>query len=372
MPLNLSMTSLKLNLIRIPLQLSSLLLGIILFSPLKLLGAESSVAQTQPTVPASPASLSSEPETQQPAPQTIPQTQQSDSFDSLESPRNYLSGKITSFASDIDRFFGGDRHYQESNQSVVQMDITRSTGYGGNEKFDLSTRLNLRLPVSEGQFRLLLETDPEKILTDDPENSRAIRQVAKPVQRADTPSVAAALRYEKMEEKRWFYSTDAGVQFHGIKTDPDPFARARGSYSFPLGQWRVTPAETLFLFKSTGAGTTTQLDFERIISVPMLFRSTSNVTWLKDTKTFYLRQDVSVFHTMDDRTALLYQVSASGVSNPHYQVTDYVALLLYRYRLHREWLFLELSPQLHFPKAKDYAFSPAFSMRLEILFNDSR
>jgi len=33
-------------------------------------------------------------------------------------------------------------------------------------------------------------------------------------------------------------------------------------------------------------------------------------------------------------------------------VKDYVALLFYRHRLHKEWLFFEISPQLHFPVEK--------------------
>lgn len=331
-----------------------LLSGIALFFPLKALGVEQ-------TVPATP--------------QTIPVTQQSDSFDSMDSSRNYLSGKITGFASYIDRFFGGDRHYQESNQSVVQMDFTRTTGYGGDDKFNLSTRLNLRLPITEGQLRLLLETDPEQNLTTEPAKGQAgiNKKIIAPSSNVATPkSVAAALRFEKKDESRWYGSTDVGIQFHGITTDPNPFARARGSYSLPLGQWRLKAAETLFLFHTIGAGETTQLDLERLLSEPLLFRSTTSATWLFDTENYYLRQDLSIYHTLSDRTALLYQVSAIGVTNPHYQVTDYVALLHYRYRLHREWLFFELSPQLHFPAEKNYQSSPALGMRLEVLFDDSR
>ena len=76
--------------------------------------------------------------------QPASQTQQSDVLDSIDAPRDYLSAQIASFANYIDRFFGGDRHYQESNQSVVQLDLTRATGYGADRKYDL---------VSQGQFK---------------------------------------------------------------------------------------------------------------------------------------------------------------------------------------------------------------------------
>jgi hypothetical protein len=53
-------------------------------------------------------------------------------------------------------------------------------------------------------------------------------------------------------------------------------------------------------------------------------------------------------------------------------VTEYVLMLLYRYRLHREWMYLELSPQLHYPRALNFQPNWLFSMRLEMLFDESK
>ena len=153
----------------------SIALGMALFVPLSLMGVEqpavpqtqSGVPQTQSAVPqtqsAVPQTQSAVPQTQSAVPQTetiiesppqsgIPQTQVMDSFDTMQAPRDYVSGKVTSFASYIDRFFGGDRHYQESNPSVFQMDLSRAAGYGGGRRFELDARLNLRLPITEGKI----------------------------------------------------------------------------------------------------------------------------------------------------------------------------------------------------------------------------
>jgi hypothetical protein len=318
---------------------SSLLLGITLLFPLKLLGAE----------------------------QSAPQIQQSDRFDSMEAPRDYLSGKVVSFANYIDRFFGGDRHYQESNQSVLQMDLTRVAGFNGVRKFDLAARLNLRLPVTEGRLHLLIETDPEKNITAEPTPTQG--QAVLRNQVVAPSSIALAARYETAVANVWHFSTDWGLKF---PIPVRPFVRTRGSYSAPMGEWRLTATQSVYWFNTLGVGETTELDLERFISEPVLFRATSTATWLNNQQNFDLRQDLSIYHTLNDRTALLYQASVIGVSNPAYAVTDYVVLLLYRYRLHREWLFFELSPQLHFPQVMKYQFSPALSMRLEALFDESR
>ena len=287
----------------------------------------------------------------------------------MDISRDYLSGKITGFANYIDRFFGGDRHYQESNRTVFQLDFTRAMGYGVTRHYDFAARMNLRLPVTEGRLHLLVETDPEKNIA--AETTPAQVSPVLPNQVAAPPGVALAVRVEKAKEERWHFSTDGGLKFHGPAA-PAPFVRTRGSFTAPMGEWRLKAAESVYWFSTIGAGETSQLDLEHIISAPVLFRATSTATWLRDKSNFDLRQDLSFFHALSDRTALLYQASIIGVSNPQSRVSDYVVLLNYRYRLHREWQFLDISPQLHFPAERNYRASGALLMRLEILFDESR
>jgi hypothetical protein len=268
----------------------------------------------------------------------------------------------------VDRFFGNDLNYQEANDSVMQFDIDRVAGYGGERKFVWSGRANVRLPMAEQKLHLLLETDPDKNAVVDPTQTQS-----PPLKQPSTPqSYAAALRIEKAEAERWHLSADGGIKFHGVVKSPSPFVRTRASLAVPLAQWRTRLSETVFWFNTTGSGETTQFDLEHPLSEPVMLRASSIAAWLRNTHSFDLRQDLSIFHKLDDRTALLYQISAVGVSSPHTQVNDYVLLVLYRYRLHRDWTFLELSPQLHFPKENNYRRSPMLSMRLEMMFDETK
>ena len=290
-------------------------------------------------------------------------------MESLDTQRDYLSGKIISFATDMDRFFGNERNYQEANKSVVQLDLARATGYGGDRKLVLSARANLSLPSTEKRLHLLIESNPDQNVSGEPttnQNTAITNQVSGP------QSYGLALRYEKVKEelKALNVSADAGLKFQGINTNP--FVRARTSYSVPLDTWRLKAAESVYWFNTIGLGETTQVDFEHVISEPVLFRATSNATWLKDKENFDLRQDFSIYHTLNERTALLYQASVIGVSNPQVEVTEYIAQLLYRYRLHRKWMFFELNPQLVFPKANNFTPSFALTMRLEMLLDGTR
>jgi len=176
------------------------------------------------------------------------------------------------------------------------------------------------------------------------------------------------LRIGKIAAERWQLRADGGIKFGGLQ-NTTPFLRTRASLAVPMELWRVRLTETLFWFNTTGAGETTQLDLERPISGPVLFRATSVAAWLERLRNVDIRQDLTIYHKLDERTALLYQASAIGVSQPNVHVTTYVILMLYRYRLHREWMFVELCPQLYFPKAPDSRNNAIISVRLEMLFD---
>lgn len=297
--------------------------------------------------------------------QAVKPANQTELLDIADAPREFLSEKFVNFANKIDRFFGGDRNFQESNQSVLQMDITRVSGYAGNNKLEFSGRAKLHLPTTEKRLHLLVETDADQNVTGETKQ----RKTAVSKKPAGSRKIAVAARYEKEKEERWRFSTDAGVQ---LRAPLEPFTRARLSYSFLDRDWRKTTTGTVFWFNSIGVGESTQFDMERILSEPMLFRSSSNATWLHNKQNFDLRQDFSIFHTLNDRNALLYQASAFGITHPQAQLNEYVLLLVYRYRLHRDWMFFEISPQLHFPKEMNFRLSPQLNMRIEMLFDEKK
>lgn len=288
----------------------------------------------------------------------------------MDAPRNYVSQKFVNFVSGVDRFFGDDRNYQETNDSVLQLDLTRVVGYTGLRRFVLQGKAKIHLPSTEKRFHLTIESNPD---TNTANATRQI-QVNQPVATTQTPtSYGAGVRVEReAADKRWHIADDLGIKFAGLSTSP--FARLRGSYAVPLDGWHVKAAQTFFWFNSTGPGETTRVDFEHSFSDALLFRASSNATWTDTAQQFDLRQDAILFRKLSDRTALQYQASVIGLSNAHMEshVTDYVLLMLYRHRLHKKWMYLEISPQLHFPEDHGYHASGTLVLRLEILFDRSR
>lgn len=286
----------------------------------------------------------------------------------LDAPRNYLSEQLQSYAKGIDRYFAGDRNFQETNQSVLQLDITRTSGALGDGKVAPYFRAKLDLPNTEKRLHLLLQTDPDKNVS----GVTPQGQAAQATPTTSPSSLGAAVRYEKGIEEviARYVSADAGIRLSGLSLRP--FARVRGSFSKPFGEWRAGATETLFWFNTIGGGETTQLDLEHLLSDPLLFRSSSSATWLNQKGSFDFRQDFSLYHTVDDRNALLYQASVVGVSSPVSRVTDEVLLVQYRRRVHQKWMYLEVIPQIHFPEVRSYHLSTLLLVKLEMSLDESR
>ncbi|MCC6207537.1 MAG: hypothetical protein IT488_05250 [Gammaproteobacteria bacterium] len=285
-------------------------------------------------------------------------------FDVLNPAHDFWSDMVADYSGRLDRFFGDDRNFEETNKSMVQLDFTQLIDEGGEHRTTFSGRAKLALPQAQKRLHLLLETDPEDVATSaiNPEGPVPTSEIASP------DSYAAALRYRKEREDRWDFSTDIGIRF---RSGLDPYTRLRGSGALPLGFWRFKLTETLFWFRTIGPGETTRLDIERPLPAELLFRSATHATWLNDDRSFTVRQDLSIYQTLDARRALLYMISGLGTTQPVTQMEEYVVLLRYRPRLHHDWLFGEISPQVHYPVETDYHPDLRLVLGLEMLFGNA-
>lgn len=280
----------------------------------------------------------------------------------VDNSHDYVSKKFVGFISSVDRFFGNERNFQESNRSVLQLDLYETFLKAGDRKLQLAGKAKLHLPSTEERLHLLLESDPEKNNV-----GETTGPPSPPPNQLVTPdNYGIAVRFEKEAEGVLHYSSDVGIK---VRSPVEPYARMRVSMATSRELWRIKLAQSLFWFSQPGAGETTQLDVEHALGEPALFRATSTVTWMHLPQQFDLRQDFAVIHTLDERHALLYETSAVGASRPQMQVNDYIFSLRYRQQLDRHWMFVEINPQLHYPKANDYELTPVLLLKLEMLFD---
>lgn len=318
---------------------------------------------------------------------TVDAPQQPGFFASIiDVPHDYLSEKFVNLASNVDSFFGDERNFQESNKSVLQFDLARVAGSNASSNIVPSFRAKLHFPQALRRFRgweerihLLLESNPDQNLPGTGAGAGWPVQQGKAslFKEVSTPdSYGAALRLENRDDSPWRLSADGGLKLVGASdvlkldnTSLDPFVRSRASFKRPLGPVQLQLAESVFWFNTTGAGENTQFDADCHLNDRVLLRSTTGTTWMHNKQYFDLGQYLSLYHTLDEHASSLYQLSAVGVTRPQSVVSEYVVLMLYRRSVHRDWVFMEVSPQLHYPRANDYQQNAQLILRLEVLFS---
>lgn len=292
----------------------------------------------------------------------------------IDSSHDYVSDAFVSVARYIDSFFGTDRSFQENNKSVLQFNVGRVYQNSGSSGFNTSFRAKFHFPALQDRFyqyqkklHLMLESNPDKNQnltggTAQPGRASILREVNTP----DTYGVA--LRFENEDDSPWRYiSADGGLKLDNITIRP--FLRGRASYSKSVGAVQLKLAESVFWFDNTGVGESTQFDVDHPVAEKLMFRASSGATWMHDRQNFDLRQDFSLYQTLDEKASMLYQTSVIGVTNPQAQVSEYIALILFRQRIHRDWVFLEISPQMHYPRTIDYQPNAQLILGLEVLFS---
>lgn len=346
--------------------LAILLLGFIFLLPTRLLAAESAEADAaaidlkmeeaevlfQPWVGAPDIPVYEQP--QKPEPQL-------GIIEQLDEQRDYYSEKIVTFTKAVDEFFGDERYFQENNKSVIQLNLNQIIAQGGSRPFGFEGQVKLDLPAAQRRFQIVLESNPEKKASGD--TKKELAATSPPPTTPD--NYAASLRYEQKDETLWHFSSEAGAN---LQFPLDPFVRTRASYPLQFEEWRAKMAQSLFWFNTIGLGETTQLDLERVLNASLLFRATSTITCMESPQICNLGQSFSYYHTVDERTAVIYQASVAGANKPVFQETGYGLLMRYRYRLHKKWMFFEISPQLSFPRDDSFRLNALLLLRLEMLF----
>ena len=287
-----------------------------------------------------------------------------------DSTRDFVADRFVAMIRGVDRFFGDERNFQESNDSVLQLGWNELLEPGGERNGRLSGRAKLHLPAISQRIHLVLESDPVQSTATPGSNTAPTDQPRAIGQSRGTDKQGVALRFQhrraQQEPTGWRFYSDVGFQ---VRSPLRPFVRSRASFVLPFENWQMNTTESLFWFNGVGPGAGALLDFDRPLAAQLLFRASSNATWFDRPQRLDLRQDLILFHTLDERSAMQYQASVIGTTQPATRVEDCIASVLYRRQLHRKWLFFELNPQLHFPHEQQFHFTPQLWLRLQVLFS---
>ena len=108
--------------------------------------------------------------------------------------------------------------------------------------------------------------------------------------------------------------------------------------------------ETVFWQHSERAGITSRIDLERLLAQRFLARWTGSATWTQNTEGARWRSSATLFQNLGTGRALAYQLEASGETRRDVPLQEYGFRLIYRRRILRDWLFVELQSSISWPR----------------------
>src|SRR3569832_1087730 len=238
-----------------------------------------------------------------------------------------VSHSLESMARNIDAFFAADQTFEESTRSYARVRIDTKLDNDLQIGFDGDVRVKIDLPRTERKLKLLIESDDTT-------------RTGVPDRLDDTP-IAVVRRQDYL------------LSIERVNE---------------VNKWDVRPAGSVFWFTSDGLGANTTLDFDRPVGDMMFFRSSTILRWQENDQFLTAEQQLSMYHRLDPKHYLVYQVGVRANQHPDWAMQQYFVAVHYRKNVYRNWLFLELIPQIDYHVERDFEALPSITLRLEGVF----
>lgn len=267
----------------------------------------------------------------------------------------------------FDNFFGEQRVGEEWPGTLVRWknDYRFDEKEGGiyHSEFDAS----LRLPKASSKLKLIIVSESGDDESSDPVDDDPYN--LDPSLPGDNQrQTNTGLLYIFSETRRFKAQVGGGVRFD---TPLDPYVRVRMRITEPLGSSsliRITPA--VILYRDEGLSRSLRLDLDRRVGENILLRASQSGAWKEGRPGIRWGTEFSFLERLSQKTVLKIRAGATGETKPSVYTERYILTLRLRSNLFRPWLFLEMEPELYWPRDEEdrYRKYHALTVRVEIQF----
>lgn len=278
-----------------------------------------------------------------------------------------VSRWVDSSSRNLDGFFGSDIESREvSNKSYLRLGTDFEWVESEGFSTDPSIRFKLDLPTTKERLRLIIESEPE-------ESRGTLSEQGSGRLRDDQPgseSTVVGLRRlsDKDKTRQWDTRVGAGVKF---RLPLDPYLRLSTERLWNMGEgpWQLESYNRLSWFNSDGYSARSRWDIGKPLDDTRHLRFLTNIQWQEDEDTLEFSESVEINQILSRRSAMRYAAIIVGNSASHPRINDYFLLTQYRRNLHKDILFADIIPELHFPREANFDPRWALSLRLEMYFS---
>lgn len=182
-------------------------------------------------------------------------------------------------------------------------------------------------------------------------------------------SVFMGLGFNERMKKRGSFDFDAGVRL----SDPiDPYAKGSYRFSRPLGGNDLMRfRETIFWQKKEGFGTSLLVEWNHVFDSDNLLRWTNTGLFSENSIGMRWYSDMNLYHLINSERAIALQMFANGSTRFEVPLTTYGTAVIFRQRVWRKWLYLELRTGVDWPQYLEVAerkLNPSAGLSFEMRF----
>jgi len=270
----------------------------------------------------------------------------------LDDLRDDVTTKMQHVTRSLDSFFKRPDAPETISNSTARLRLGIKVKDADGVSFQSAFNGKLAMPYAEERLHLFADNIKRG----------ALPGAENPTVRDDGVQVGA--RWWLLNRLRSHLHLEGGVKFHGI---PDPFALLEFEYERKLAGWVGRLTQDGFYYVKEGAGELTQVDFERRFRDNSFFRSTTALNYTETTYGVELEQTVFYEYPLPGRhRKLIPSASLFAHKCGNCVVDNYRVNMVFRTGFFRPWLVLEVTPQIEFPRERDYALTSSILVGFEI------
>ncbi|WP_219704299.1 hypothetical protein [Marinomonas lutimaris] len=268
-----------------------------------------------------------------------------------------VSKTIGNWSTNIDSFLSGTPS-SEPSDSYAEIRFGSVLSKSDQSGF-FEFRTRLKLPNTQDRLRLVVESEPDSLA---PESLRGeSSQEGNVVDSALKTNISAAIRYIK---------DDIGLDVDaGIKVDfpLDPFLRLRVKQGEQNERWSWWQNQEAFAYYSRGIGARYSVGLGYATSPTLNIGTDFGVTWLDRYGLFYVRENFSIQHRLDEKNRLRYQLSFLQSGEHSIEPDSFLYNVQYERLLYKDWLIGQIRPQFTHEADDDYEGKFSLTLSLAIL-----
>lgn len=275
-----------------------------------------------------------------------------------------IAGWVDNSARGIDSFFGTNEAWLTDNQSWLRVTSDFRWDKAERGTGDLRPRLKLDLPTASKRLHLIIENDSPEQRTATEETVPSLRNI----DNGRTTVLGLGLDLNSWAPL-WKKQIQGGISG---ALPINPYVRFIAKRNWELaGDWELNSYNRIAWFNADGYSARSELRIGEPLAPRWRLDFTTQLVWQEDKDYLQFTESASLVNVLTTSSAISYSagVAGTGVSGP--EITGYFIAADYRRNVSRRLIFVDVIPELTFPKEENFDPHWAITLRLELYFQKS-